>query len=65
MPQRLDGNVIVIACARCSQFRYPACSITGEDIPYPVSGPVGKRCPLPKYGENDIQSSEFKVQIEP
>lgn len=46
---RMDGNVVIASCKHCSTFRYPFCQATDEDIPYPVTGPVGKKCPLPKY----------------
>jgi hypothetical protein len=46
---RMDGGLILHSCFRCSHYGYPVCKNTNEDIKYPVSGPVGKHCPLPKY----------------
>ena len=52
-----DGDFIIHACGGllrdCTQYTYPVCSKTGEMIPYPITGPVGYRCPLPAYEEKE------------
>ena len=44
---RLDAGAPRAACMGCPGYVFPVCRETGEDILYPVSGPVGFRCPLP------------------
>lgn len=46
MRQVTDGRVTFTACTYCSRFAFPRCSVTGETIPYPATGPVGADCPL-------------------
>jgi len=49
-PMKLDGNLVVKCCWRCSHFgSQTLCKTTGEIISYPVSGPVGSLCQLPDY----------------
>jgi hypothetical protein len=46
---KFDGNFVRSSCFRCLQYKHPVCKDTGEDIPNPVTGPVGDRCPFPDY----------------
>jgi len=65
-PEKMDGNLKIQSCMRCSLLficrnarnnRYVeiVCRETGEDIPYPATGPVGERCPLPGYVDASLK----------
>ena len=42
------GGVVLYSCGVCPSYKFPRCGKTGEDIPYPVTGPTGSACPLPR-----------------
>jgi hypothetical protein len=50
-----DGEFVIHSCGGlerdCSHYIFPICTKTGEMIPYPITGPVGYRCPLPHHEE--------------
>jgi len=48
-PHKIRGDVVLHVCGLCRDFIFPKCGLTGEDILYPHSGPVGYSCPLPDY----------------
>jgi hypothetical protein len=63
-PRKLDNGEARHRCFECFSLAIRGrgrpsvfhCIETGELIEYPVSGPVGSRCPLPEYrfpGEED------------
>lgn len=48
---KLDGNLVLHACLRCSFLRASRCDKTGEEIKYAASGPIPANCPLPSFEE--------------
>ena len=46
---KLDGNLVLHSCWKCSRYKFAACQDTSENILHPVTGPVGSLCPLPDY----------------
>jgi hypothetical protein len=56
--RRVDGPYVLHSCSTivrsCTNWQYPNCGPTGEYIPWPATGPVGKLCPLPKYIDPDL-----------
>lgn len=51
---KLDGVFVRHSCdpiipGRCEHYGAFRCVLTGEEINWPASGPVGDRCPLPGY----------------